>query len=248
MRRNDTILKIKMVFDAVVVAVSAIVGLLSNVVVIGVVVPVLMLLTGGLVYAEHKERQIQPYSESLQELIEDNVLDGLVDEYREFHPEDEPPDIRANVMFLRHRNINPFSGKRKRNDVRPWEKTLQIEAAKGDYTTSAEHRLEWKTDEGVVGRTMNKGANELWAKLDYSVDYRLKQGWNLTSEQVSRTTDLQSLLSVPIYPPGDIQKMKPIGVLNVDCQKPLSESHLGMEEIRQKVINRANLIGVIVQQ
>lgn len=163
------------------------------------------------------------------------------------HEDADPPEVRANVMFLRRRNLNVLSDGRRRGDVQPWEKTLEIEATHGDYESTAENQLEWKMNEGVVGRAMNESAQEIWATLDYDDSGRIQEGWNLTDAQVQRTSHIQSLLCVPIYLPGDETKSNPIGVLNVDCESNLSKSRLGDEAIREEVINNANVIGGIVE-
>jgi hypothetical protein len=246
MRGSSTLMKLRMLFDVAVVTVSVVVSFVTGVVVPAVLIAVLVVFGGGLTYLEHTFARLQSESESLTTVIEEDVLSELVQEYEDIHPDSDPPEIRTNVMFLRRRNL-PFSDNDRRDDVWPWQETLRIEATHGDYASTSEDELEWKTDEGVVGRAMNESAQEIWATLDYDDRGRIKKGWNLTERQVAYTSDIKSLLCVPIYLPSDEEKKNPVGVLNVDCKEPLTDSRFGDEEIRQRVIKSANVIGAIVE-
>lgn len=187
--------------------------------------------------------RIQPESRALQKVLEENILPQVKDEYYEKHPSD--PDVRINVMILRRRNTNYF--RRNRPDVKPWEKTLRIEAHLGEYEQRREDELEWKRDEGAVWRAMNKKAQEIWAPLDYDDTGRVEAGWAMTKAQARRTDHLKSLLSIPIYLQSDEDKVNPVGVLNLDSEQPLEETKFGDEDIRESIIKHANIIGAIIE-
>lgn len=245
--KGGLLVRARILYNALVVVASIVAGLLTGVIAPLLLIAVLVVGSGVLTYIEQRRSRIQPQGDSLRTLIEENVLDDVVTEYERMHDHDDPPEIRANVMFLRRRNMNPFADDRRRPDIRLWDQTLKLEAAHGDYETTAEDKLEWKTDEGVVGRAMNESAQEIWATLDYDDGGRIQAGWNLTDAQTERTSHIQSLLCVPIYLPSDREKSNPIGVLNIDCEADLSESCFGDKLIREKVINSANIIGGIVE-
>lgn len=244
---NGLLIRVRMLYNALIVAASVVAGVVSGLSFSLLIIAVLVVGSMALTYVEQRQAQLRPESDSLEALIEENVLEDVVTEYGRMHDDAYPPEVRANVMFLRRRNTNPLKDNRQRPDVRSWERTLRLEASCGDYETTAEDELEWKTDEGVVGRAMNESAQEIWAKLDYDDGGRIQEGWNLTDAQTERTSHIESLLCVPIYLPSDEEKSNPIGVLNLDCEADLSESCFGDESIREKMINSANIIGGIVE-
>jgi hypothetical protein len=238
------LLRYRFLFNAVVVIASygaAFVGtVLQSVAIVGTLVAFSLILA----YHEHRYENVQPESKELQAVLEREILPDLIDDYREVYPDPNPPAIRVNVMILRRRNLNPLQ--RSRSDVYPGEKTLKAEATVGDYESRNERELEWKTNEGVVGRAMNERAQEIWADLGHGNE-RVQAGWNLTNAQISRTKRLNSLLSIPIYLPGDEEKVKPVGVLNIDSEQNLDVTKFGTEAVRAKAINQANIIGAILE-
>lgn len=244
MVRESRLLRYRFLFNALVVIasyVAAFVGtLLQSLVIVGVLVVFSLLLA----YHEHQYENVQPESKELQAVLEREILPDVIDDYRETHSDPNPPEIRVNVMILRRRNLNLLQ--RIRNDVFPWEKTLNVEATVGDYESRNEGELEWKTNEGVVGRAMNKRAQEIWANLGHGNE-RVQAGWNLTNAQISRTKRLNSLLSIPIYRPMDEGKVRPVGVLNIDSEANLDETEFGNEAVRAKAINHANVVGAILE-
>lgn len=244
MARGGSILRLRVIFDGFVVIASIIAGIVTGILLPILLIVALVSMAGIVSYIEHKNTRIKPRNEALLAVIEEHVLPKLVEEYESVHP-DEPPAIRANVMLLRRRNVIPF--RRARRDVWPWQRTLRIEASLGDYESRSEDELEWKPNEGAVGRAMNQSAQEMWAPLDYDETDRLKVGWNLTEAQVSRTDHLGSLLCVPIYLASDEEKVEPAGVLNLDSEEPLDVSGFGDENVRRNAIKSANLIGAIIE-
>lgn len=195
----------------------------------------------GLSYYEYRETRIQPASDELQTVLEQQVLDRLVEEYDESHS--DPPEIRVNVMLLRRRNWKFWQATRR---VYPWEQTMRIEASCGDYDHSGESSLEWRTHEGVAGAAVNERASEVWTDLD-GTEPDVQAEWKLTDEQYARTSHLNSVLSVPIYLPSDEEKTNPVGVLNLDSTARESATEFDTKHVRETAIYYANVIGAIVE-
>lgn len=237
-------LRYRFLFNAILVIASYAAAFVGTFLQSMVIVAVLVVFSLLLAYHEHQYENVQPESKELQAVLEREILPDLIEDYRGTHPDANPPEIRTNVMILRRQNLNPFD--QNRSDVHLWEKTLKTEAMIGDYDSTNESKLEWKPNEGVVGRAMNKRAQEIWADLSYGNE-RTQAGWNLTNPQITRTQHLNSLLSIPIYMPGDEEKVKPVGVLNIDSEADLSRTQFGNEDLRAKAINHANIIGAIIE-
>lgn len=233
----------KALFDTVVVVASYAAGIINKLIVAIPVLGGLLAVSVFLSYKQYLESVVQPESKELTTVIEDNILPQLKDDLDRTHA--EVFDFRINVMILRWRNL-PFSDKN-RPDVRFWEKTLKIEASLGDYDETGEDELEWKTDEGAVGRAINERAQEIWAPIEYYDIDRIAAGWNMTEAQARRTQHLNSLLCVPIYLQSDDEKIEPVGVLNIDSEEPLDVTQFACEDIREKAIGCANNIGAIIQ-
>lgn len=194
-------------------------------------------------YKQYREAKIQGESSSLTAVLEENILPQLKEDYYNIHP--DGPEVRINVMIARRRNLNILN--QDRGDVRFWEKTLMIEGSLGNYEDTGEVDLEWKTNEGVVGRAMNKRAQEIWADLNFDHTGRLIAGWKIPETHSERTEQIKSLLCVPIYLQSDSEKVEPVGVLSVDCEKELDVAQFDREDVRETVIKYANLIGAIIE-
>ncbi len=242
--RASGILKYRFLFNVLLVLTSVAAGAVGTLWV-AVFVVVLLAISLVLTWITYKRNQIQPQSESLQTLLESEVLPRLHENCNRAHP-DGLPDLRVNVMLLRWRGINPW-----RNDftVMPWERTLGIEAS---YVASTareygnETELEWRTDQGVVGDAMNQRAQEVWTPARYpDVDPRVN--WDLSDTQYERTAHVESVLSVPIYLPSDEKKVNPVGAVNLDSVEDVERSKLDDEYIRDEAIYWSNVIGAIVE-
>ena len=241
MARQHPILQYKFLFDALVIVVAFVTGQLNSPIVALVVIILLVLVSGALTYYEYEERRIQPATDALRTVLEERIFPRFIDEYAQVRP--SPPEVRLNVMLLRRRNWKVWNQSRR---VWPWQRTLKIEASYGDYESQREMGIEWRTHEGVAGAAVNDGANEVWSDLgDSGVDVQAE--WHMTDKQHTRTRQLDSVLSVPIYLPSDETKSNPVGVLNVDSESPLSETGFDEGKIRDKAIYYANLIGAIVE-
>lgn len=245
MPRRSRSLRYRYLVDSAVVIAAYLASFIQQLIYSVAIVVGLVLIVGITTYYEYQETKIQSESEELRVVLEEEMLPEVVEDYNESYPGPDPPDVRTNVMLLRRRNINPLI--RERSGVYPWERTLMIEASCGDYEGTREDELEWKTNEGVVGRAMNERAQEIWADLDYELDERIIAGWNITEEQASRTAHLKPLLSVPIYLPSDSKKINPVGVLNVDSEATPEVSKFDDKEIRDNVIRHANISGAIIE-
>lgn len=230
-------------FDLLVVVASYAAGVINKVIYGLSLLAILLVFSVVLSFKQYRESAIQSESKELKKVLEQNILPQVKRDYYQIHP--ERPEVRFNIMIYRRRNINPLT--KNRGDVRFWKKTLKIEAALGDYVSTSEDELEWKADEGVVGRAMNKRAQEIWASIEYDDKGRVLAGWNLTEAQAQRTEHIQSLLCVPIYLQSDDEKIEPVGVLNVDSTEPLSNTQFGREEIRENIIQHANIVGAIIE-
>jgi hypothetical protein len=239
--RQHPILRFRFVFKALTIVAAFLTGRFGSPRVAALVIVLLLLITSILTYYEYEENRIQPATEALQTVLEEKIFPRFVSEYARVRP--SPPEIRLNVMLLYRRNWRVWNQTRR---VWPWQRTLKIEAAHGDYESYREMPTEWKTHEGIAGAAVNKKSNEVWSGLDDSgVDAQTK--WHMTDEQYTRTQHLDSVLSVPIYLPSDESKTNPVGVLNLDSEAPLFETGFDENEVRGIAIYYANLIGAIVE-
>lgn len=244
MGRAEGILKYRFLFNFLLVLASVAAGALRTLVV-GILVVLLFAVSMILTWITYRQNQIQPRSESLQTLLEAEILPRLHENCDQMHT-DGMSGLRVNVMLSRWRGINPW-----RNDfvVMPWERTLRIEASYvGDsapeYGTEAE--LEWRTDQGVVGDAMNERAQEVWTPARYpDIDPRVN--WNLSETQYERTSHIGSVLSVPIYLPSDGEKVNPVGVVNLDSVENVEQSRLDDGDVRDEAIYWSNVIGAVVE-
>lgn len=233
----------RFLFRAATVIAAIATALFGNLAVAGGAVVMLVFSAAGLTYYEVRELRIQPRSEELVSVLEEDILPRLLEEYDgEF---ENPLEVRANVMFMRRRHLRFWRAAR---FVLPWEKTMKIEASVGDYETTRETSLLWKRGEGVVGKAIESKANEMWPNQDLSRHQGtdVQTQWDLTDSQYTRTDQLTSLLCVPIYLPSDVDNEHPIGTLNIDSEAPFADTRLNQEEIAELVSYYANLIGTIV--
>lgn len=237
MSRNERLLRFRFLFEALLTIAAFSTGLFGLSPTSGVIIGILIVVAVVLAYLEYDILRIQPESSALQAVLEDKILPAFMNEYGQiwYHPE-----VRMNVMILRRRNLNPIGGR----NIPPWEKTLKIESSVGDYSTTLEDALEWRTSEGVVGAATNDRAQEVWL---VETDADIQATYNLTDEQYERTNGLKSVLSVPIYLPSDKNKNTPVGVLNIDSEAPLDDTQLSSNEFREIAIYYANIIGAVVE-
>lgn len=243
MVRRSWAFRYQALFQTIVIAASYIAGVIRNVAVGLTILLFFLVFSVFMSFVRYRSEKIQSESTALTNILEEEVLPSLIEQYRDAHP--QAPHVRANVMIARRRNLHIFN--QSRGDVHFWEKTLKIEGSIGDYDNTSESNLEWKLNEGVVGRAMNDRAQEIWADMDFANADRAKAGWNLTDKQWERTNHLNSFLCAPIYLQTDSEKVKPVGVVNLDSEVTLEKCRFEDEEIREFVINHANMVGAIIE-
>lgn len=193
-----------------------------------------LVLSGG-VYRYESVRQRRKVAENkLEPLLEDILLPEVVEAYEDRVV--DPPDVRANVMFLRRRDLLPLGNSRK---LWPWQKSLQVDFAVGDYSDFEETDLKWAVDEGACGTAIeyNRMVNSDLEEVEI-------HEWDMTTKQLNATRHLGSVLSIPIYTPEDEQKNRPVGVLNLDSEAHLDETEFN--SVGKGLKEYANYIGMLV--
>jgi len=80
-----------------------------------------------------------------------------------------------------------------------------------------------------------------WADLGGLVQREIRDQWKLTAEQYAATREVRSVVSAPLSKGGKV-----VGTVNVDSDKPLAESLLGNDEVRDLVAQTAELVGRIM--
>lgn len=190
---------------------------------------------------EYQETQIQPANEQFKTLLNQEIFPRIESEYEAIV--DNPADIRINVMFKRRRHLFKIS---EWSEYYPWEQTLKIESFWGDYESCGEDELCWKLHQGLVGAAMNDAAQEAWSDLNERNNI-VRSEWKLTEEQINRTSNLNSILSVPIYLSSDKSKSNPVGVLTLDSTEHQQNTEFDTESVREEAIYWASIIGAIVE-
>ena len=190
------------------------------------------------VYFIDSERRIRRLTDDrLEYALNQHVFPSVRQEYRSMQEEDDPPDIRINIMLLRHRDFLPKFNNRW---VPFWKKYMMAEFTDGDYSEFGENRIKWCVDEGVAGTAI-----EYSTPIDSDLDGVDIYNWDMTKNQLESTIHLGSVLSIPICTPEDEDNERPIGVLNVDSQANLEETQLDEESFQKELSSLASYLGAL---
>lgn len=192
-------------------------------------------LLGVVTYYLNTERRFRRIADKkLETICDDFIFPSLRSDFNSEISIDDPPEIRINVMILRHRDLVPLSER----NLWPWEKSLQVDFTSGDYGDVHEDEVKWKSGEGVCGTVITE-KRMITTPLEVSD----RGEWNMTTEQYSATRHLGSLISIPIYADEDSDKSRPIGVLNIDSEENIDEAVL--QDAAEELRNYANYIGLL---
>jgi hypothetical protein len=153
------------------------------------------------------------------------VFRDMEEEYRTVVPGDYT--LRVNVMRLRRRFI-----------VGP--RRLRIEYFRGSFS-DAELELEFLMDTGCCGTAVAENST-VW--FDARENHEPYKGMSAIQRQV--TSSLKSILSVPIYRPGDTEGKHPIGVIGLDSTHHVNETRFNDPNVQKVVLARVGLIGGII--
>lgn len=200
-----------------------------------VVVVIGIALAGATYYFDSARQRRQVTEEKLEPLLEDLIFPMISRDYEQLV--DDPPEIRVNVMLLRRRDAFPLGNARK---LWPWQRSLKVEFARGDYTDFSEDAIKWAVDEGVCGTAIEYN-KMIWSDLEEVEVHE----WDMTQNQLNATQHLGSVLSIPIHVPEDESKNHPVGVLNIDSQANLNETQFD-QDLGKELKRYANYIGTLV--
>lgn len=200
-----------------------------------VVVAVGIVLAGTVYYFDSARQHRRVADEKLEPLLEDLIFPRIQTDYEQLV--NDPPEVRVNVMLLRRRDVFPFGNARK---LWPWQRSLKVEFAQGDYTDFSEDEIKWAVDEGVCGTAIEYN-KMIWSDLE---DVEVHE-WDMTQNQLNATQHLGSVLSIPIHVPEDETKDRPVGVLNVDSQANLDRTQFD-RDLGKELKRYANYIGSLV--
>lgn len=201
----------------------------SAVVVVGIV------LAGGAYYFDSVRQHRRLTDAKLEPLLCDLIFPMIETEYE--RRVDHPPEIRVNVMLLRRRDRFPFGNTRK---LWPWQRSLEVDFAHGEYGDSNEDGIKWAIDEGVCGTAIEYN-RMIWSDLE---DVEVHE-WDMTQNQLNATRHLGSVLSIPIHVPEDESKNHPVGVLNIDSPENLQRTQFD-RDLGKELKRYANYIGTLV--
>lgn len=201
----------------------------------GVVVVAGIILAGAAYYFDSARQRRRVSDDKLEPLLEDLIFPMIHTDYEQLV--DDPPEIRVNVMLLRHRDVLPLGNARK---LWPWQRSLKVEFSQGDYTGFSEDTIKWAVDEGVCGTAIEYNTM-IWSDLEKVEVHE----WDMTQNQLNATQHLGSVLSIPIHVPEDELKDYPVGVLNIDSQANLDETQFD-QDLGKELKRYANYIGTLV--
>lgn len=200
-----------------------------------VVVAIGVVLAGTAYYFDSARQHRRVADEKLEPLLEDLIFPRIQTDYERLV--DNPPEVRVNVMLLRRRDMLPFGNARK---LWPWQQSLKVEFAHGDYTDFSEDDIKWAVDEGVCGTAIEYN-KMIWSDLE---DVEVHE-WDMTQNQLNATQHLGSVISIPIHVPEDESKDHPVGVLNIDSQANLDRTQFD-RDLGKELKRYANYIGSLV--
>lgn len=137
-------------------------------------------------------------------------------------------DLRANVMMVR-RSTWGIGGR-----------YLQIEYCSGGYR-AAERSLRYSLGIGCCGTAF---AQNTEAFYDRTLDHENQKG--MPAEHRDITSGVQSVVSIPIYRPGDSNQLWPVGILNLDSSASIEDTKFRDDGLRAVAIQYAGLFGTFV--
>ena len=193
----------------------------------------LIVLIGSIDYYQSIRDSRRDTRDRMRPFVENFFLPKLLQEYKDLHSDSDPPDVRANIMLLGHRDFPIPRGERK---LCPWTQSLMVDFRLGEYDDDG--HLKWRKGEGVCG-TVIEFNKAIHSDLEEVEIYE----WDMTDRQHRSTEHLGSVLSIPIYRPEDEEKNEPIGVLNVDSEKNLNDTEFGRSEIKKTLKKYASYVG-----
>lgn len=201
----------------------------------GIVVAVGIVLAGTAYYFDSARQHRRVADEKLEPLLKDLIFPMIKTDYDQLI--DDSPEVRVNVMLLRRRDVFPFGNARK---LWPWQRSLKVEFARGDYTDFSEDDIKWAVDEGVCGTAIEYN-KMIWSDLEGVEVHE----WDMTQSQLNATQHLGSVISIPIHVPEDESKDHPVGVLNIDSQANLDRTQFD-RDLGKELKRYANYIGSLV--
>lgn len=146
-------------------------------------------------------------------------LQAFLEEYERLAPGGA---ARANVMMVR----GPL-----------WSRGLKMVGSEPDYPA---HELDFTFPKGIGC------CGEAWkTRRPHWYDTVRQPGAikDMTPAQKELTKSLSSILSVPIFRPGDSGQRRVVGVLNLDSQKAVDQTRFDQEDVAKLALNYAGLVG-----
>ncbi|WP_231186121.1 hypothetical protein [Haladaptatus sp. DYF46] len=132
-----------------------------------------------------------------------------------------------------------IADKRWVKNLPPREKYLSFASQCGDYF-EAELEQRYASSTGCAGQALKEN-NPTY----YDSEKRKKPDHSLSSTQREVTDHVNSILSVPIYPDND-QSRPPIGVLNLDSPKNISNTKFDTGQAQTFAMKYAGIIGDVI--
>lgn len=170
----------------------------------------------------------------------DHHLELIKGEFEAWHPA-EDIEVRVNIMSPGRRSVFSFGG----SDG--WgvefQQVLAITAWAGNYS-KLERDLEWRPNQGAVGRAFADRETKAGTRRVEETDW--SAAWDMAPQQKVATRDVNSVLAVPVYKPGDHEQRSPVGVLCIDSAAPGRQTRVRSDDVQGKVEEYAAELGVIL--
>jgi len=159
--------------------------------------------TSALLYYRQFYRPTIRIEKQYQEIVLDHIFRALVDTYRQQRPGDY--DLRASVM-----RVSRPLGRGK--------PILSFAFWFGEFT-AAEFEQSYAVGVGNAGNALARNEQAIY---DAVAAHENRAGMTATQQEV--TAHVASILSTPVYRPGDADKRTPIAVLNLDSRNGVVET------------------------
>jgi len=96
--------------------------------------------------------------------------------------------------------------------------------------------------QGCVGQAWGR-KEQIVGNLPAASDVELSTAWGLTPEQIALNGNVKSILSTPIWFPGDVI----VGILNIDSDGPLATSGLDQAEVMNLAAQTAEILAGLLE-
>lgn len=172
-------------------------------------------------------RPLRTRARERQKPIVKLVFDELHDTYfRYTHSRDT---VRINLMLVH------------RSPISPWRRKLKMWYQTDDYS-SDERELVFPEGLGNCGKAL--ASNSVYW---YDPSKGHDQFVDLPRFGATITSDVGSVLSVPVYHPDDTNRSRPVAVLNLDSSKSVEHSGFDDPEVREIAKRASGLIGLVLE-